>query len=104
MTIGRRLSAGALGTMLATGPIKFRGGAPLTIAATNGGFVDFGVQTVTISGTPAFSTAFAYELDGGNIGASNTTFSGSATGTRCQISGPINLGGFDPNVVFPGNT
>jgi hypothetical protein len=104
MTIGTMLSAGALGSITATGPVTITGGAAAAIGATDGGFIDFGGQTVTITGTPAFSTAFAFLFNGGIIGATSSTFSGAATGKRCQIDGPLNLGGYDPNAVFPGNS
>ena len=47
------------------------------------------VFSVTLTGTPAFSTAFALSQDLGLIIASSSaiSFSGSATGNKCTISG-----------------
>lgn len=101
---GARIAVGSMGSFTATGPITDSGNAGIGYEATNGGLIDFGSQTVTVSGTPAFSTAAAYILNGGVINATNTTFSGSATGKRCLIDGPLNVGGYNPNAVFPGNT
>jgi hypothetical protein len=104
LTIGTMLSAGNMGSATLVGPITIAGGAPLAIGSGNGGLIDFGSQTVTLTGTPAFSTAFAYMPASGIIGATTTTFSGSATGPRCIVAGPLNLAGFNPNAVFPGST
>lgn len=55
------------------------------------GFIDCVGRTITITGTPAFSTAFAYAF-GGFIYAPINTFSGSATGARYTVvkNGTIN--------------
>jgi len=42
--------------------------------------------TITITGTPAFSNAFAVGLSGGNIVAASKTYSGSATGKRYDVT------------------
>ena len=104
MTIGTQITVGNLGSLTVTGSLTISGGAPVGLAVTNGGFLDTGGQTVTVSGTPAYSTAFAFMIGGGVIAATNTTFSGSATGPRCIVDQPIALGGFNPNAVFPGNS
>ena len=105
MTIGAQMTATYAGSITTTGPITINGGAALALVAVDGGVIDFSSQTVTVSGTPAYSTAFAFMLNGGAIAnASNTTFSGAATGVRCIIDQPIALGGFNPNAVFPGNS
>lgn len=62
-----------------------------------------GSQSGTQTGMPGFSVAFAFMVNGGVIGATNTTFTGSAVGPKCQFDGPLNLGGYDPNGVFPGS-
>lgn len=62
--------------------------------------------TITLTGTPAFSDAFAVALTGGGIGvpSADTTFSGSATGDRYATS---TAGGVDTNgggaTYLPGN-
>lgn len=60
--------------------------------------------TVTLSGTPAFSAAFAVAEEGGEVRITATTFSGSATGTRYSaiLNGVINTNGAGVN-FFPGN-
>jgi hypothetical protein len=111
MTIGTMLNAGNMGSISVTGPGIVIAGAgctggvlcPVVLEAENGGLIDFASQTVTVTGTPAIGTGFAYMTGGGVIGATSSTFSGSATGPRCLIDGPLNVGGYDPNAVFPGN-
>ncbi|WP_176077508.1 hypothetical protein [Burkholderia dolosa] len=61
--------------------------------------------TVTLSGTPAFSTAFVNAGYLGLVTASGVTFSGSATGARysATANGVVNSGGAGAN-YFPGST
>lgn len=61
--------------------------------------------TVTVSGTPAFSGAFASAGRLGNIVATSITFSGSATGKRYDstMNAVINSGGGGAS-YFPGGT
>jgi hypothetical protein len=63
-----------------------------------------GALTVTITGTPAFSTAFAYASDLGFIRAAGMTFSGSATGARYSagLNSVIDTSGGGAS-YFPGN-
>jgi hypothetical protein len=103
-TAGTKIQAGTGGTFSATGPITSSGNAAIEDYALNGGLIDFGIETVTESGTPAYSVATAVISGGGIINATNTTFSGSATGVKCSILGPVNVGGYDPNIVFPGSS
>ncbi|MER9533033.1 hypothetical protein NKI89_24950 [Mesorhizobium sp. M0309] len=60
-------------------------------------------KTITITGTPAFSTAFAYSI-GGYINVPVNTFSGAATGSRYSVSntGVINTNGAGATYL-PGN-
>lgn len=62
------------------------------------------VITVTLTGTPAFSGAFAMSLNGGFLYAGGNTYSGAATGKRYDASanGIINVAGGGAN-FFPGN-
>lgn len=63
-------------------------------------------RTLTITGTPAFSTGFARAYDAGVIGCATMTFSGSATGKRytgVATNGVINTGGGGATYL-PGNT
>lgn len=66
--------------------------------AGGGGYITTsqpGGQTVTLTGTPNFSTAFAYTAAPGNIALGNITFTGSATGVRYSANqgGTIQTGG-----------
>lgn len=51
------------------------------VASSNGSIIDQS-GTITITGTPAFSGAFAYATRGGVMTVNANTFSGSATGSR----------------------
>lgn len=71
---------------------------------TTAGIVRVQNVTVTLTGTPAFSTAFADCTTVGVIVANNNTYSGSATGARYKVTlnGVINVVGGGAN-YFPGN-
>lgn len=59
------------------------GGAAIHYATTMGNITNGGRSlTVTLTGTPAFSSSFASAAQMGNIFVPNMTYSGSATGTR----------------------
>lgn len=62
-------------------------------------------STVTVTGTPAFSTAFVFITDNSTLYAVSVTFSGSATGVRFNVTnnGVINTNGGGAN-YFPGNS
>lgn len=97
----------AAGEVSATGDYTISGGAPSHWAAHIGGAINVVSHTVTLTGTPAFSTAFAYTETGGSIEAHDNTFSGSATGSRFRVlvGGFIWVGsGVDPNSYLPGNS
>lgn len=57
---------------------------------------------VTVSGTPAFSTAFAY-IDQSRLDIVGTTYSGSATGTRYLVVNGGVVSGTGSTTFFPGN-
>jgi hypothetical protein len=80
------------------------GGARTHIAADNGGrHYCFG-KTVTITGTPAFTSCFAECIGLAYMLAYSNTYSGSATGKRFDVSGCsdlITLGSF---TYFPGDS
>jgi hypothetical protein len=63
------------------GPYTISGGAVNHIEARNGGTYTSINRTITLSGTPAFTT-FALAQFNGQINFFNTTFSGAATGQR----------------------
>lgn len=84
------------------------GSSPTHIAADNLGTIAYntpGPITVTLSGTPAFATAFSRCTQGFMTAASSyVTFTGAATGTRylAQQNGVINTSGSGAN-FFPGS-
>jgi hypothetical protein len=80
------------------------GGAQYHAACLDGGWISIHGSTITLSGTPAFSTRFAVSETAGRIDAVSTTFVGGATGQR-YYAGPggfIVTGGGGAN-FFPGN-
>jgi Protein of unknown function (DUF2793) len=66
--------------------------------AIDGGKVTCRNRVVTITGTPAFGSAFAIATRGGGVMAIGTTYSGSATGGRfrAEMNGTIDFGGTTP--------
>lgn len=108
LTIGVQVTVGSLASFAAVGNFTIDGGALQGFNVSGGGAqINFASATVTLSGTPAYSTAFMVIGDGGSVIASPSTFSGSATGPRCVISGPPPVGGIqgnNPNKIFPGNS
>jgi hypothetical protein len=83
---------------------KISGGMAQFFNALHGGFIQYDSVTTTITGTPAFTSAFAQVANTGKIEAVSNTFSGSATGTRysANTNGVINTSGGGAN-YFPGN-
>jgi hypothetical protein len=62
-------------------------------------------KTITLSGTPAFSSAFAVCGDSGVLTATGLTFSGSATGARYSLyNNGIFVLGTNSLTYFPGST
>ena len=86
-----------------TASYTISGGAAAHWRAQNLGFlIVMGAITVTLTGTPAFGTAFAYATMNSNVQApGGATYSGAATGKRydAQTNGTINVGG----ATLPGN-
>jgi hypothetical protein len=72
--------------VVATGNYSITGGAATHFNAAYGGVIRAAGRTITITGTPAFSYAFAASSAGGLLDVYSMTFSGSATGTRYNIS------------------
>lgn len=70
-----------------------------------GGNIGIVGGTITISGTPAFATAFAAAIFAGVLQVIGSTFSGSATGPRylASANGVINTSGAGAT-YFPGNS
>lgn len=87
------------------GDYTISGGGSIHISATNNGTILIpGSATVTVSGTPAFSGAFANCIGVSLINTFGTSFSGAATGTRyvVTLNGVITTNGGGAN-FFPGN-
>jgi hypothetical protein len=72
--------------VVASGNYPITGGAATHMNSV-GGTIDIRGRTVTLTGTPAFGTAFANSSRLAQLLASSVTFSGSATGTRYNADG-----------------
>jgi len=84
------------------------GSAPYHWSATTGGEITFGnAVTITLTGTPAFSSSFAFSNALGIISSPSggITFSGAATGVRyvAQLNGIISVTGGGASYL-PGNS
>lgn len=81
------------------------GSAPFHIRTYNGALAFMDGRTITVTGTPAFSSAFVMAQQFSMIQAISVTFSGSATGTRyiVGLNAVINTGGGGAS-YFPGNS
>lgn len=96
-----RIEDGAKAVSIAANTIS--SGAYAHIWALNGGRISF-TQAHTLSGTPAFSQAFAKADYLGTI-QSNATFSGSATGKRYEVTTNAIIETFGGGAsYFPGNS
>lgn len=103
------MSLGALLTI--SGAYTISGGAGSHFESTNGGLITCNtnhlpVQTVTISGTPTFSNAFALCAAGSiNLNPALIVFSGAANGPRylSEYNGAIMTNGGGAN-YFPGSS
>lgn len=86
------------------GNYTISGGAAAHISARAFGGITIQSKTITLTGTPAFSTAFAECRYTGVMFANGNTFSGSATGSRylVDLNGVIQTVGGGAN-YFPGN-
>lgn len=92
------------GKIKASGNYSITGGTGYHFFARFGANIDVFNRTVTLTGTPAFSTAFAGVATNGTMETTSITFSGAATGSRYQAGsgGVINTGGGGAS-YFPGN-
>jgi hypothetical protein len=84
---GVQIRASAGSTITITANYTISGGASIHWQAIQAAQIfSSGSRTVTLSGTPAFSTAFTTASTGGVITANGTTFSGSGTGPSFAVS------------------
>jgi hypothetical protein len=102
---GHIVLAGSGGTLVLANNYSVTGGAPFHWNVSSGGgeLLAQGI-TVTLTGTPAFTTAFANVIFPSAIVVNGNTFVGAATGTRynAQYGGSIFTGGAGPTYL-PGN-
>lgn len=91
------------GTVNAVGSYTISGGAISHMHAYSMAYISIVSLTVTLTGTPAFSSWFAGNSQS-NIACAAVTFSGSATGTRYLVhkNGVTDTSGGGAN-FFPGN-
>jgi len=81
------------------------GGAQCHVVVINGGLIELSGLTVTLSGTPAFSSTFSLAQATGLISMFSVTWSGSATGARYSISGNGVVNTFGQATTYlPGNS
>lgn len=98
------VAATAVGRTSAIGPVTIAGSAPAHVYAGTGGSAEMRSRAVTLAGTPAFSTGFAFAQILGAVLADGNTFSGSGTGPRysAALNGVIFVGGAGATYL-PGN-
>lgn len=94
------------GTIELQGDLNISGNSPIGVSTTYGGYFLNTGNTVTLTGTPAFATAFANcTLEGRQFWLSGSGFSGSGTGKRYNLASGGNIdtasGG---STFFPGNS
>lgn len=104
--VGSHITAGRGGVVYAPNSgYAISGGAASHVHAFNNGAVNYTPASVLLSGTPAFSTGFAFAELGGTIVATGTTFTGSATGKHFSVtSGGILSTGGAGATYLPGDT
>ena len=110
--IGTRLGAcgdyhansGTGGKVIFESNYSIVGGAKNHMLAWNGGVIQNAGLTVTLTGTPAFSIAFAEASGAGLLGSWGNTWTGAATGKRYAVSSnaTIQTYGYGAS-YFPGN-
>ena len=83
---GVHVSATYGARVLLTANYTISGGGGVHWYATTQGLIQAAGKTITLSGTPAFSAAFALATQGGGMVVNGNTFSGAATGTRYSAS------------------
>lgn len=74
------------GQVNASGPYSVSGGAAFHWLSQNGAIVFVNGQVVTLTGTPAFSAAFAGAIRGSTVHVPGNTFVGGATGPKFGVS------------------
>ena len=97
--------ANGCAAVFANGAYTIAGSAPFHWCAEVNGLLDCYNQTVTLTGAPAFSQAFAVCSGSATMTVNGNTFTGSATGQRYLIStnGTLFTGGAG-EAYLPGNS
>lgn len=98
------IEVGHLGSVFVNHDYSITGNASEHWIAGNAGLIACAQRTITLTGTPAFSVAFAWAANG-LIYAPGSTFTGSATGSRylLQSGGIISTNGGGSSFL-PGNS
>jgi hypothetical protein len=90
----------------AASPFSISAGSAVCLGASLHGRIDLSTGVCTLTGTPAYSSAFAFATMCGVIKVDGLTFTGGATGVRHNLStnsvAYANLAS-NPGFVFPGN-
>jgi hypothetical protein len=82
---GGQITVLNVSSAICTGNYSISGGAPWHWFGDSNSTISSDADTITLSGTPAFSTAFAFANGGAMLKVDANTFSGSATGKRYQV-------------------
>lgn len=92
-------------TGAASVPYTISGGAQYHVLAGTGSIINLQGCAVTLSGTPAFSGAYASVAAMSNLNVGSSTFTGSATGARYSVSSNSLLQGTGGVTTYlPGST
>ena len=101
-TAAAQLVSGTGSTITITANYTISGGGTVHARANQAAqIIVTGSRTITLSGTPAFSTAFSQAIVGGVVSFPSTTFSGSATGPSFVVS--TNALVNNPSITLPGS-
>ena len=100
-----QIYAGANSVIAIGSNYSVSGASTVHWAAYDGGSIICQTRMITITGTPAFGTAFALAGRGGKLAVNGNTFSGSATGVRynATLNGVIDTAGGGATYL-PGGT
>jgi hypothetical protein len=103
-TCSRQMQASGGASITGTGSYSISGSATTHWFASAGGSIAVEGVTITLTGTPAYSGAFANISNVGVAFVDSNTFSGSATGTRYTVAGNgVLYTGGASTTYLPGN-
>lgn len=102
---GGQITVLNVSSAICTGNYSISGGAPCHWFSDSNSTILSDADTITLSGTPDFSTAFAFAHGGAMLKLDGNTFSGSATGKRYQVqNGAVIFVNGAGTSYLPGNT